>query len=114
MKSNLKVALLQIWSDMTKIHYRLYFAKWMLRLGRFHYATDPGIWMTFIGGGILTTLIKGLVLDMHNKGTLSFAQAIPMFVLYGILCSAVLYGLWEMVQGIKWLHQWSERYTGVY
>lgn len=95
------------------IDYRLYFAKWMLRLGRFHDHTTPGVWLALLTGGV------GMVM-FTCMGTLGNAQ-IPTFknctwagVKGAFVCTAVLYLIWEICQGLKALYQWAGRYTRGY
>lgn len=95
-----------------KFHLKLYFARVVLRLGRCHDATDPGFWIVSSIGGIGALMAKGLIILDSSQGILSvmtFRDGIGTFLKGAILPTVALYLIWEMVQGVKWLHNWALR-----
>lgn len=94
-----------------KIDWRLYFAKWLMRVGRFCKATDPGWWTAVLAGAIFFG--EGAFLDVLD-GHHGFYRAIRFSLLRGFqggsIAFFVVYLIWESIQFFKWIHQWATSY----
>lgn len=84
-------------------------ASWVIRVGRCIKATDPAIPVIVFAGAILALLTTVLSFEhmptfteVIIKGMLRWTECI----VFGL---ALLYGIWEIVQGWKWITKWSER-----
>lgn len=95
------------------IRYRLYFAKWMLRLGRFYEATEPGVWFALFVGAMASVMFTCMGLLGHE--IVPSPKAIATVAVKGAFGFTLgLYLIWEICQGVKALHQWAGRYTRGY
>jgi len=90
------------------IHWKLLLAKWMVRLGNFHHATDPGTWFAFFVGGFLWTMLFTVEV---TEGLIFLPNPVFFFVVHGLFCVVFLYLLWEIVRGLKYLHKKAREYV---
>ena len=93
----------------------LCFAKWVQRFGRFMDKSDPGPLFVICIGCIIGFLTGFLNYDMrHLELNVPFYKclwvALVVCIKFGFTGLFLLYFLWEMLQGCKWMYKWSEKY----
>ena len=97
------------------IEYRLYFARWVQRFARFLDKTEPGpLFIVCLGcvvGFTVGFVGSGMTHPNVNLPLLQYVWlgAVICFK-FGLTGLILLYGIWEFIQGCKWLNKWAERY----
>jgi hypothetical protein len=94
-----------------KVDWRLYFAKWLMRVGRFCKATNPGWWVAMLAfGGFLAegAFLNGL--DGHYGFYGAIRSSFVRGFQGGSIAFFVVYIVWESIQFFKWIHQWASSY----
>jgi hypothetical protein len=97
------------------IDYRLYAARWIQRLARFLDKTEPGPLFVVCLGCVVGFTLGFVGTGMaHPDANLPLLQYLwigtKVCFKFGFTGLVLLYGMWEFVQGCKWLNKWAERY----